>query len=100
MQVGGPHQAGALSGPTMPFHVARAYGAERSQGAPPSPESAGPARSDNIGRLIAGVTPGGIDFDAPAPVPGAQGLAMYRHPADKNAAATGVSLGRVLDVNG
>lgn len=98
MQIGGPNQP--VSGPTMPFHVARAYGAERPHVAPPAPEAAEPTRPDNVGRLIAGVAPGGIDFDAPTPAPGAEQLAMYRHPADRNAAATGVSLGRVLDVNG
>lgn len=94
----------------MPFRLARAYGTPPP---PPPPAPAAPAapqiapqqsaapRPATVSRLIAGVTPGGIDFDAPgggqAP---SEPLAMYRHPADRNAAATGVSLGRSLDVSG
>jgi hypothetical protein len=52
-----------------------------------------------ISLLVGAVVPGGIDFSADQPVPSA-GLPLYRHPAERNAAATGVALGRKLDVNG
>jgi len=56
--------------------------------------------------LVAAKVSGGIDFNtgnvkassmSGAPETGA--LPLYRHPADKNAAATGVDLGRRLDVS-
>lgn len=111
MSVGGinpssarPVVPGAI--PTMPYRVARAYGAspaaraapaERSPATTPAPS----ARSANVERLVAGIAPGGIDFEAPAgPAPSVERLAMYRHPADRNAAATGVSVGRLLDLEG
>lgn len=49
--------------------------------------------------LVAATVPGGADFAAPAGR-GEGAIQMYRHPADKNAAATAVSIGRSLDVNG
>lgn len=93
----------------MPFHVARAYGlATRPAPTPAAPVS--PAaqatrtqsgRNENLSRLIAAVVPGGIDFSSAEPTPSAGStLAMYRHPADRNAAATGVQAGRVIDVVG
>ncbi len=51
-------------------------------------------------RLVAAKVGGGIDFNTGnvrASAPGA--LPLYRHPADKNAAATAVDLGRRLDVS-
>lgn len=83
--------------PSNPFHLARAYAARPAAEAP-----AAPARSESLGRLVAGVVPGGVSFDAagsPSPT-AAAALPFYTHPADRNAAATGVTLGRVLDVNG
>jgi len=54
-------------------------------------------------RLVAATVPGGIDFSADVPQPGpgrsAQAMAMYRHPADKNAAATSVTAGRLVDLS-
>ncbi len=54
-------------------------------------------------RLVAGTVPGGIDFSADLPQPGpgrsAQAMAMYRHPADKNAVATSVTAGRLVDLS-
>jgi hypothetical protein len=106
-------------GPTNPYHIARAYGTQpvgpvrpvqRAVTTPVQPvepvsREAGAAtvRDANISRLVAGVVPGGVNFEAdgeggarPAGAP----LPFYRHPADKNAAATAVSIGRSLDVNG
>lgn len=51
-------------------------------------------------RLIAAAVPGGVDF-APRTSGGAPAaFPMYRHPADRNTAATGVSLGRIIDAQG
>lgn len=50
-------------------------------------------------KLVAAVVPGKIDFSGDQPVQ-SSGLSMYRHPADRNAAATAVSLGRALDIRG
>ena len=58
------------------------------------------AAKPNVARLLAGLVPGGIDFSGDKPRPTADAIPMYRHPADKNAAATGVHAGRVLDVKG
>lgn len=92
--------------PTYPFHLAKAYSA-----ATPSARSAAPGngksvdtveiskpRAAGIGGLVAGKVAVKPNFAAgPAAESGA--LPMYRHPADKNAAATGVSLGRAVDLN-
>ncbi len=51
-------------------------------------------------RLVAGIVPGGIDFSGDSPQPRRASLPLYRHPADRNAAATGVELGRSVDLNG
>lgn len=53
-----------------------------------------------ISRLVAGAVPGGVRFDGEVPAPAADVVPFYRHPADKNAAATSVNLGRVLDTRG
>jgi hypothetical protein len=48
--------------------------------------------------LVAARVGRGVDF-LPSAVPATPGaIGLYRHPADKNAAATGVHAGRVLDV--
>ena len=101
--------------PSIPFHVAKAYGgvsASLSPGrrtilAPSGPSPAfreAPARlpSPTISRLVAARVPGGIDFSTATPTPAPIGRAsdampFYRHPADRNAAATAVTAGRVLD---
>jgi hypothetical protein len=47
------------------------------------------------------VVPGGVDFSANEARPtSSAALAFYRHPADKNSAATGVQVGRSIDVSG
>ena len=59
-------------------------------------------------KLVAAVVPGGVEFqngvalarpaepDRPATAP----IPFYRHPADKNAAATAIGLGNRLDLEG
>ena len=91
--------------PTNPFHVSRVYGAPapaRIQPAAPL----GSAAATRIDQLVGARVPGGIEFGhdgvpqvglGQRPIDSFQ---MYRHPADKNAAATAVMLGRVLDING
>jgi len=51
-------------------------------------------------RLIAGVVPGGIDFSGETARPTSSAIPLYRHPADQNAAATTLSAGRMVDVEG
>jgi hypothetical protein len=108
-----PIQAAGTS-PTNPFHIARAYGVQAGGGpsraaatqpiSPVSriaPERSAFAQSQGLRRLVAGVVPGGVDFtESGEAQPSADVLPMYRHPADRNAAATGVSVGRRLDVSG
>lgn len=114
MRIDGPSIA-----PTLPHHVAVAYGVKSSSAsavvakiAPVSPAAANPypseSRSDGVRRLVGAVVPGGVEFsqsgEAQASRPTGESayspLAMYRHPADKNAAATAVNVGRRLDVQG
>jgi hypothetical protein len=46
------------------------------------------------------VVPGAIDFNGETPMPSeGASLAMYRNPAAKNAAATGVETGRRVDLS-
>ena len=110
--------------PTIPFHVAQAYGVRpsaqvtRSAGASqnvgavsqapvasPIPTSAvGPATKlpSAAQKLVGATVPGRVDFsgDKPQQVTGASALQLYARPADRNAAATAVSIGRSLDVRG
>ncbi len=113
---------------SIPFHVAQAYGVRGARAvpipasrttAPVAPSVPGPAGSGSlrlyhpqggskanpqVSRLVAAVVPGSIDFSAGGPQAGGGGearvgLAMYHHPADRNAAATGVGVGRMLDTS-
>jgi hypothetical protein len=92
--------------PTSTFHISRAYGLRppmrvRPLAGAPTVARLDPAqRQEGVGRLVAAVVDGRIDFGGVEPVQDGAALAMYRHPADKNAAATGVSAGRMLDVTG
>ena len=94
--------------PTIPFHVARAYGVGARTPTPAvetqrvsQPEmSREDAAREKLARLIAARVPGGIDFSSDEPMPSESAIPMYRHPADRNAAATGVVAGRVIDVVG
>jgi hypothetical protein len=103
---------------TIPFRVAQAYGVKpAAQVSRISPAANGAAPITQTGaaqdstrpsselsaagkRLVAGVVPGRVDFSGEHPVQSQPALQMYRHPADKNAAATGVAVGRKLDVAG
>lgn len=100
----------------LPIHIARAYGLTPAARQAPVPveearEAVEAQRTEirreltnsqrNISRLIAGVVPGGIDFSGETPLPTDRAsIPFYRHPADRNAAATDVSRGRRLDVTG
>jgi hypothetical protein len=92
--------------PTYPFHLAKAYSAampgarSAAAGAAKSVDSVeiSKPRAAGVGGLVAGKVAVKPDFAA-APAPDSGALQMYRHPADKNAAATGVSLGRAVDLN-
>ncbi len=94
--------------------AARAYGQPRSNQptAQPATQSmpaqqaaqASPARARIVSQLVAATVPGGVDFGADASPRPSAAIAMYRHPADKNTAATGVAMnawpGRTIDVEG
>ena len=94
-----------IGGP-IPFHAAQAYARNASR--PAAVEPASPARNPTsevsrlytpaVRRLVAATVPGGVDFSGDQPRPATASLPLYRHPADRNAAATGVELGRSLDV--
>ncbi|MGH7130554.1 MAG: hypothetical protein ACREJO_01220 [Phycisphaerales bacterium] len=95
--------------PSIPFHVTRAYGPSAGvRPVQPAARVAAPsavkaaAKIEPSSRLVAATVPGKVDFRADGPQPGAGGAAlpMYRHPADKNQAATAIQLGRSLDVSG
>lgn len=103
--------------PTNPFHISRAYGVTPAKPVvPPTPtEKVATGQSETtsslaaIGRaqhsptmrqLIATTVPGGVDFTGDTPAPTGPVIPMYRHPADKNVAATSLSAGRMIDVSG
>jgi hypothetical protein len=101
-----------ITNATFPPHIARAYGVRASQPAarvtPTEPaDRVGPiakitpARRADLATLVARVVPGSISFaeDGTA-VPSAPARAFYTHPADANAAATGIALGRSIDTTG
>lgn len=104
-----------IDGP-IPFHVAQAYGVKRptapsviSPTQPPvSPSvegvdaSSGVKPSESLKQLIAGKVAQGVDFDsASTPArPSGPVLQLYNRAADKIEAATGVHLGRSLDLKG
>jgi len=104
--------------PTLPFHLAKAYGV-------PAPLTVRPVRTDPIARIDQARAPDRAEISRPGAgaarlvgarvnVPAFEGLSappgpaggaaealpFYRHPADRNAAATAVNLGRSLDVSG
>ncbi|CAG0968997.1 hypothetical protein PHYC_01138 [Phycisphaerales bacterium] len=102
----------------IPFAAARAYGLNVTpREAPAARTAARAARVDDrveltahspqagamrerVSGLVGAKVPGGVDFLASGSAPSSGALPMYRHPADKNAAATGVDLGRRLDLQG
>jgi hypothetical protein len=103
--------------PTIPFHVAHAYGtrptapaaasrasenAQATQIAAPEKPTGPSAKLPNAAQKLVGATvPGRVDFSGsqPTQTTGAS-LQFYTRPAEKNAAATAVSIGRSLDVSG
>lgn len=112
---------------SLPLRLAQAYGVPPPQRlAPAQPPAAGkpaspaqPAKrtqavagariatpeipadtSRRLSALVAARVGGQIDFTAAGQPVAAGALPLYRHPADKNAAATAVSAGRSLDVTG
>jgi hypothetical protein len=87
------------------FQIARAYGVTPRASVPQTPPTQSPAQQTTAeakpaSRLVAGTVPGRISFAGDRPASDTSALAMYRHPADKNAAATAVSAGKLLDLNG
>jgi len=96
------------SGPVRPAQPAApvekpASGVERSRDAqrPSSLDAiAERPKTPAMRRLIAGVVPGGIDFSGETARPTSSAIPLYRHPADQNAAATTLSAGRMVDVEG
>jgi len=99
---------------TNPVTIARAYSAASST---PSARVAPTRRDHTAGRidtvnqaeralnsramrLVAAVVPGRVDFSADSPAPAAAPKLLYRHPADRNSAATTITVGRRLDVTG
>lgn len=105
--VSSPH-AMNIDGPTNPFHISRAYGVQPPvrAAAPVAPVRVTPSSATSVdpavaSRLVAANVPGRVDFSGDAPKPSdVAAIPMYRHPADRNAAATGVSAGRTIDVRG
>lgn len=97
-----------IDGPTNPFHVSRVYGvqpplrltAPRSID-PITPTEPRPVQPTNAQRLVAGGVPGRVDFSGDSARPSDPAtIPMYRHPADRNAAATAVAVGRTVDIRG
>ncbi len=89
----------ARVGITRPAEAVGPRAADSAQGVQPVANVDRTAASASINRLIAAVVPGRVDFSGDVPQASPAPLAFYRHPADKNAAATGVQLGRTIDLS-
>lgn len=95
-----------IDGPTNPHHLRIAYGVAPTRPLPSAQAPSGiepihrPRPSDAASRLVAATTPGGVDFSPARAAARTDAIQMYRHPADRNAAATAVALGRAIDVSG
>lgn len=92
--------------PTIPLHVARAYGVEhtaRRVSVSPLRHADGASAAQIVRggaeRLVAAVVPGKVDFSAGERPAAPAAIPMYRHPADRNAAAVSVQAGRMIDVH-
>lgn len=99
---------------TLSLHAARAYGvfpghaAGTSRGAAPDSTGAiAPVHAAShtsvrdVRAIVGGRVPGGVEFERPSIPPASlQGLSLYTRAADRVEAATGISLGRSLDVRG
>jgi hypothetical protein len=107
------HLTSTNAAPTNPFHISRAYqtavpGAVRGQHITPAERLAAPAQPGAVNqltnlsarRIVAGIVPGKVDFSGDTPAPAPASLPMYRHPADKNAAATAINAGKFIDIQG
>lgn len=99
------------------FNPSQAVGAYRSAASIPTARVA-PTRQDHTAgridrvnqaeralnsramKLVAAVVPGRVDFSADTPAPAAAPKPLYRHPADRNSAATAIITGSRLDVTG
>ncbi len=98
---------------SIPINVARAYGIAPTKAAQPATpaqpvQQARPVDqvdsnrpSENVQRLIAGQAPGPVDFaSASTPTSHAGAYQLYNRAADRIEAATGVNLGRSIDLKG
>lgn len=94
--------------PAFPRLVGAAEPTTYARPKPISPATPSPRTPDDgadhqsirpVQRLVAAAVPGGIRFDHDGPRP-ANTLPLYTHPAQRNAAATAVSAGRLIDVTG
>ena len=86
--------------PTDPLRFARTTEAQRAYGVDRVSAPVVTKAPTNAERLVAARVPGGIDFTADGPTPRGPSLPLYRHPADKNAAAVSVEVGRSVDIAG
>ncbi len=92
--------------PTNPFHISRAYQVQPPKAAAPVTANANPVAGaikpqvlpQPASRIVAAIVPGRVSFAGDQPQPQAAAIAFYRHPADKNAAATAIDAGRNLDI--
>ena len=87
-------------GPTNPFHIARAYQVQPPQAArvEPQPVAGSIKPISAASRIVAAQVPGRVSFAGSEPQAAEAPLAFYRHPADKNAAATAINAGKTLDI--
>jgi hypothetical protein len=109
-RAGTPSAIGA-TGPTNAAPIAKIGDAVRATGVvAPSIQRGGDsvaveARASAVAevlseRLVAAVVPGRIDFSQEQPTQNTAGaLPFYRHPADKNSAATRIAVSTKIDVN-
>ena len=91
-------------------HLRLAYGVGRPSAPAPTAPTRALERSDAVSRaeatetharlrgIVAASVPGRVSFEPSATPARADALPMYRHPAQRNAVATDVTLGRSLDV--
>lgn len=91
---------------SIPFHVARAYGvgsrpASQIEAKPVASASSSASAAKLVAATVAGpITFNSLDTAAPSKASSAGPIdlfPLYRHPADKNAAATSIDAGRALD---
>lgn len=91
---------------SIPFHIARAYGVGTRPATQIEPKPTATASSAaNTAKLVAATVAGPVRFNSldtsaqaktPTSEP-ADSFPLYRHPAEKNAAATSINAGRSLD---